>query len=122
MYYGYSKKFSLTRIKNGFRKLQMAELGYISESKRKIYLFCYNLFMMRGYIYVVAIMNLRYAKLGFDDFVPKVYNLIGNSVKMLSLLSVLEVLHPMFGYTKVSILLIEIYCAILSKNFCDHLS
>ena len=89
-------------MKNGFRKLQMAELGYISESKRKIYLFCYNLLMMCGYIYVVAIMNLRYAKLGFDDFVPTVYNLIGNSVKMLSLLSVLEVLHPMFGYTKVS--------------------
>merc|ERR1719471_1574773 len=49
-------------------------------------------------------MNLRYAKLGFDDFVPTVYNLIGNSVKMLSLLSVLEVLHPMFGYTKGNVL------------------
>lgn len=90
-----------TLTKNNIRKLEMAELGYISESKRKIYLFCYNLFMMCGYIYVVAIMNLRYAKLGFDDFVPTVYNLIGNSVKMLSLLSILEVLHPMFGYTKV---------------------
>jgi len=87
-----------------YRKLEMAELGYISESKRKIYLFCYNLFMMCGYIYVVAIMNLRYAKLGFDDFVPTVYNLIGNSVKMLSLLSILEVLHPMFGYTKGNVL------------------
>jgi very-long-chain (3R)-3-hydroxyacyl-CoA dehydratase len=84
-----------------YKKLQKDELGYITESKRKIYLFCYNLFMTCGFLYVVAILNLKWAKMG-DDFFPVCYRVVGNSVKMLHLFMILEVLHPIFGYTKVN--------------------
>ncbi|XP_059086843.1 very-long-chain (3R)-3-hydroxyacyl-CoA dehydratase 3-like [Tigriopus californicus] len=55
-----------------YEKLQKEELGFISESRRKIYLFCYNLFMLCGFVYVFLIMNLRYARHG-DEFIPETY-------------------------------------------------
>ncbi len=84
-----------------YRKLQMEEQGYITESRRKIYLFCYNLFMVCGFVYVAIVLGLRYAKLG-DDFLPECYAAVGKSMCMLALMAVLEVLHPLFGYTKVT--------------------
>ena len=83
-----------------FKQLQKDELGYISESRRKIYLFCYNLFMFCGFSYVATVMALRYAKHG-EDFISECYSGVGNIMKMLHLFMFLEVLHPLFGYTKV---------------------
>lgn len=85
-----------------FKKMQKEELGYISESRRKIYLFCYNLFMLCGFAYIFCVINLHYAKEG-EEFIPKTFSYVGNVFKMLHLLMVLEVLHPIFGYTRSSL-------------------
>ena len=85
-----------------FKKMQKEELGYISESRRKIYLFCYNLFMLCGFVYIFCVINLHYAKEG-EEFIPKTFSYVGNVFKMLHLLMVLEVLHPIFGYTRSSL-------------------
>ncbi len=85
-----------------FKQLQKEELGFVSESKRKIYLFCYNLFMFCGFCFVFSVFNIHYAKEG-EDFIPKAYRYTGNVFKMLHLLMFLEVLHPMFGYTRGSV-------------------
>jgi hypothetical protein len=42
-----------------YRSLQKSELGFISESKRKIYLFFYNLLMFVGFLYVLSAICLR---------------------------------------------------------------
>ncbi len=84
-----------------FEKLQREELGFISEGKRKVYLFCYNLFMFCGFLYVFLVMSLRYTRDG-DDFIPICFKVVGPVMQLLHLLMFLEVLHPMFGYTKVS--------------------
>ena len=62
-----------------YRKLQKEELGFISESRRKIYLFCYNLFMFCGFLMMFAIINIHYAKLG-EEIIPKTYNFVGKNV------------------------------------------
>ena len=82
-----------------YKDLEKEELGFVSEGTRKMYLFCYNLFMFCGFLYVFAIMNIRYAKLG-DNFVKEAYSTVGNPMKMLHLMMILEFLHPIFGYTK----------------------
>ncbi len=55
-----SADFLRQRYPDVYERLQKEELGFISESKRKIYLFCYNLFMFCGFLYVALIMALRY--------------------------------------------------------------
>eukprot|EP00095_Tigriopus_kingsejongensis_P011615 snap_masked-scaffold638_size121162-processed-gene-0.0 protein:Tk11615 transcript:snap_masked-scaffold638_size121162-processed-gene-0.0-mRNA-1 annotation:"protein tyrosine phosphatase-like protein ptplad1" len=97
-----------------FKQLEKEETGYISESRRKIYLFCYNLFMLCGFGYVFFIMSLRYARQG-DEFIPEAYQAVGNVMKMLHLLMFLEVMHPMFGYTKGSIF--EAFLQVFGRNF-----
>jgi len=86
-----------------YEKMEKERQGFISESKRKTYLFCYNLFMFCGFLYVSLIMVLRYAKFG-EEFFSDCYASVGDAMKFLHLLMFLEVMHPMFGYTKGSIL------------------
>lgn len=97
-----------------YKKLQKEELGYISESRRKVYLFCYNLFMFCGFLYICFVMNIHYAKEG-EEFIPKTYSYVGKLMKMLHLLMILEVLHPMFGYTKGSVR--EAFMLVGGRNF-----
>ena len=82
-----------------YKRLQKEELGFISESRKKIYLFCYNLFMFCGFLFIFFVINVHYAKEG-EEFIPKTYAYIGNVMKMLHLLMILEILHPIFGYVK----------------------
>lgn len=58
--------------------------------------------MFTGFLMAFAIINIQYAKQG-EEFVPKTFKFVGNILKMLHLLMVLEILHPMFGYTKGSV-------------------
>lgn len=97
-----------------YKRLQKEELGFISESRRKIYLFCYNMFMFCGFLFVTFVMNIHYAKEG-DEFVPKTYSYVGNVMKMLHLLMILEILHPLFGYTKGSVM--QAAFQVLGRNF-----
>jgi len=97
-----------------YRQLQKEELGYISESRRKIYLFCYNMFMFCGFLHVFAVISIHFAREG-EEFIPKTYRYVGNVFKMLHLLMGLEILHPFFGYTKSSVK--EAVFQIGAKNF-----
>ena len=45
---------------DAFRDLHKQEYGFVTESTRKTYLFCYNLFMFCGYLFIFAISNIRY--------------------------------------------------------------
>ncbi len=56
-----------------YERLQKEELGFISESKRKIYLFCYNLFMFCGFLYVSLIMALRYCTIKTSLAIPTTF-------------------------------------------------
>jgi len=92
-----------TKYPDVYDKLQKEELGYLNESWRKTYLFCYNLFMFCGFLYVITIMVIRYMK-EQEEFIPKAYETLGNIFKFLHLFMFLEVLNPLFGYTKGSVM------------------
>lgn len=88
-----------------YRDLEKQELGFVSEPTRKVYLAAYNLFMTTGFLYVFVVLAVRWAK---DDFEVspednEAHANVGNVFKMLHLMMVLEILHPMFGYTTGSV-------------------
>lgn len=65
-----------------------------------MYLILYNLFQFVGYMYILTVMSVRYTKLEYDS-VADTYEHVGSAMKFLQLMQYLEVLHPLFGYTKV---------------------
>ncbi|KAJ2949608.1 hypothetical protein O0L34_g15530 [Tuta absoluta] len=82
-----------------YDRLHKEELGYRKEDMKKVYLIIYNLFQFIGYFYVLAVMGVRYAKLEYDS-VGNTYEHVGSAMKFLQLMQYLEVMHPLFGYTK----------------------
>ena len=79
----------------------------MSESKRRVYLFCYNLFMFSGFLYAFLVMSIKYSKVTSttdreissfllliyhccnaaisqdpEDFVPRTYETMGNCMKV----------------------------------------
>ncbi|XP_028025955.1 very-long-chain (3R)-3-hydroxyacyl-CoA dehydratase [Bombyx mandarina] len=86
-----------------YDQLHQEEMGYRKEDLKKVYLFIYNLFQFVGYMYVMAVMGVRYVKLDYDS-VTDTYEHVGSAMKFLQLMQYLEVLHPMFGYTKGGVL------------------
>jgi len=91
-----------TKYPDAYKELQKEELGFLNEGWRKAYLGCYNLFMFCGFVYVLTVMSFRYYN-EQEEFIPKCYETVGNVFKFLHLLMFLEVLNPLFGYTKGSI-------------------
>ena len=91
-----------SKYPEAYEKLQQEELGYINTNYKKLYLFCYNLFMFFGFLYAFLLMSRKYYH-EEEKFVPKAYATVGDIFKFLHLLMFLEVLHPVFGYTKGSI-------------------
>jgi len=91
-----------SKYPEAYEKLQKEELGFVSDSKRRIYLFCYNTFMFCGFLYAFLILTIKYSA-EQDEFVPKAFQTVGNIFKFLQLMSILEVLNPLFGYTKGSL-------------------
>lgn len=55
--------------------------------------------MYIGYLYVCCVLGVRFLKSGIDSF-PGTYEAVGSVMCFLQLLQFLEVLHPLFGYTK----------------------
>lgn len=92
-----------SKYPEAYEKLQQEELGYINTNYKKLYLFCYNLFMFCGFLYAFILMSKRYYH-EEEEFLPKAYETVGDIFKFLHLLMFLEVLHPIFGYTKGSIM------------------
>ncbi|XP_034833482.1 very-long-chain (3R)-3-hydroxyacyl-CoA dehydratase [Maniola hyperantus] len=79
--------------------LHKQEMGYRREDYKKVYLVIYNLFQFIGFTYVLSVMAVRYAKLEYDS-VADTYEHVGAAMKFLQLMMYLEVMHPIFGYTK----------------------
>ncbi|XP_011640369.1 very-long-chain (3R)-3-hydroxyacyl-CoA dehydratase [Pogonomyrmex barbatus] len=86
-----------------YDKLHKEEFGYRKEDFAKVYLVIYNLCQFVGFIYVLAVMAVRYSRDG-PDFMKETYLAVGTPVKFVQLLQFLEVMHSMFGYTKSSTL------------------
>lgn len=70
------------------------------EDLKKVYLIIYNLFQWIGFMYILTVMAVRYTKLEYAS-VPDTYEHVGSAMKFLQLLQYLEVMHPLFGYTRV---------------------
>lgn len=84
-------------------QVEREELGYRREDFKKVYLLIYNLVQFIGYLFIVLVMGIQYAKRG-PDFIPETYQYVGNAMKFFQLLQFLEVMHPLFGYTRNSML------------------
>lgn len=73
------------------------------EEFRKIYLFLYNLSQFIGFLYVLIVLSIRYAKEG-PAFTEKAYPVVRTAFTFCQLFQILEVLHPFLGYTSGSAL------------------
>lgn len=82
-----------------YDKLHKEEFGYRKEELKKVYLIFYNLCQFIGFIYVLTVMGIRYSRDGLDS-IKETYSVVGNPMKFIQLLQFLEVMHPLFGYTK----------------------
>jgi very-long-chain (3R)-3-hydroxyacyl-CoA dehydratase len=82
-----------------FDRLQKEELGFRRENFKKVYLILYNLFQFVGFSYILIVMGIRYYR---DDVssMSGTYEAVGSAFKFIQLMQYLEVMHPMFGYTK----------------------
>lgn len=72
------------------------------EDMRKVYLLFYNLCQFIGFAYIFTVMSVRYSRDG-PESMPGTYSAVGNALKFLQLMQFLEVMHPLFGYTKGSV-------------------
>ncbi|XP_011162071.1 very-long-chain (3R)-3-hydroxyacyl-CoA dehydratase isoform X1 [Solenopsis invicta] len=97
------KRDILNDYPNMYDKLHKEEFGYRKEDFKKVYLVIYNLFQFVGFIYVFIVMGIRYSRDG-PDFMKETFDTVGNPLKFVQVLQLLEVMHPMFGYTKGSVL------------------
>lgn len=84
---------------NMYEQLQKEELGFRKEHFRKVYLILYNLFQFVGFMYILIVMAIRWSRDG-PASMPGTYEVVGNAYKFVQLIQYLEVMHPLFGYTK----------------------
>jgi very-long-chain (3R)-3-hydroxyacyl-CoA dehydratase len=87
-----------------YEKLQKEELGYRKENLKKVYLIFYNLCQFVGFMYIATVMTVRYFKDG-PNSMEGTYEAVGHVLKFCQLMQFLEVMHPMFGYTKGGVLM-----------------
>lgn len=76
---------------------------FFLEEFKKVYLILYNLCMFVGHLYVLSVMAVRYFRDG-PDSMPGTYDAVGSAYRFIQLISWLEVMHPIFGYTKGGVL------------------
>ncbi|KAL0271615.1 UNVERIFIED_CONTAM: hypothetical protein PYX00_008652 [Menopon gallinae] len=99
-----------------YDKLQKEERGYRIEDYKKVYLVFYNLFQFIGFVYVLTVIGIRYFRSG-PLSMEGTYENTGTVMKLCHLFMWLEVLHPIFGYTKNTVLapLMQVFgrCTIL---------
>lgn len=75
------------------------EPTFTLEKLKKLYLFIYNLWQLIGFLYIVLTLTIRYMKDGEESF-HGAYESIHNALKFCQLMQILEIFHPVFGYTK----------------------
>lgn len=69
------------------------------EEFRKVYLFLYNLFQCVGHSYLLLVLAIRYSLPESEREQAVTYDAISRPLKCLHLLRLLEVVHPLLGYT-----------------------
>lgn len=89
----YSSKDTLSRMNYRKKKYRTRV-----EDFRKIYLFLYNLSQFIGFLYVLIVLSIRYAKDG-PAFMENAYPVIRTAFSLCQLCQILEILHPLLGYT-----------------------
>jgi very-long-chain (3R)-3-hydroxyacyl-CoA dehydratase len=82
-----------------YDQLQKEELGFRKERFKKVYLLLYNLFQFCGFMYILIVIGIRYYRDGVMSM-SGTYEAVGNAFKFIQLIQYLEVMHPIFGYTK----------------------
>lgn len=86
-----------------YKRLEKEELGYRKEDLKKVYLIFYNLCQFVGFTYIVTVMTIRYFRDG-PSSMEGTYEAVGGAMKFCQLMQFLEVMHPLFGYTKGGVL------------------
>lgn len=84
---------------NMYDQLQKQELGFRKEQFKKVYLILYNLCQFIGFMYILIVIGIRWSRDG-PDSMSGTYEAVGNAYKFVQLLQYMEVMHPLFGYTK----------------------
>ncbi|XP_034099449.1 very-long-chain (3R)-3-hydroxyacyl-CoA dehydratase 3 [Drosophila albomicans] len=82
-----------------YSNLQKQEIGYVRENAKKVYLVIYNLAMFVGYLHILIIMGVLYLRDGTAS-IKHTYEYVGTSFKFVQLMQYMEVMHPIFGYSK----------------------
>ncbi|XP_032799343.2 very-long-chain (3R)-3-hydroxyacyl-CoA dehydratase [Daphnia magna] len=78
-------------------------MNFNLENLRKTYLFVYNLWQFLGFTYIFSILVFKYSRIGLD-FIPTAYQSVHYPLKFCQLMQALEIFHPLFGYTKGSVM------------------
>ncbi|XP_017774423.1 PREDICTED: very-long-chain (3R)-3-hydroxyacyl-CoA dehydratase [Nicrophorus vespilloides] len=86
-----------------YKNLQKEERGFSKEDGRKVYLAFYNFGMFIGFIYVFCVMATRFLRDGADSY-ASTYEAVGPAMIVLQMMQFLEIMHPLFGYTKGSVM------------------
>lgn len=84
---------------NMMGQLEKEELGFRREQGKMVYLIFYNLFQFIGFTYILLVISVRYSRDG-PKSMEGTYEAVGNAFKFVQLIQYLEVMHPLFGYTK----------------------
>lgn len=85
-----------------YDSLQKEERGYRMEDYEKVYLVLYNLMQFVGFLHILIVLAIGYARDGVDSM-EKTYENVGVALKFCMLFQWMEVMHPLFGYTKNSV-------------------
>ncbi|KAI9560474.1 hypothetical protein GHT06_014498 [Daphnia sinensis] len=78
-------------------------MSFNLENLRKTYLFVYNLWQFLGFTYIFSVLVFKYSRIGLD-FIPTAYQSVHYPLKFCQLMQALEIFHPLFGYTKGSVM------------------
>jgi len=70
----------------------------LAEDFRKTYLFLYNMFQFVGFVFILIIFAINYIKEG-PDSIKGSYLAVGRVMKFLHFMQLLEIIHPLLGYT-----------------------
>ncbi|KAF7385030.1 hypothetical protein HZH66_012116 [Vespula vulgaris] len=100
----YEKRDVCSDYPDMYDKLHKEEFGYRKEDFKKVYLIIYNLCQFVGFLYILVVMSVKYSRDG-PASIKYTYATVGNPMKFIQLLQFLEVMHPLFGYTKGSIMM-----------------
>lgn len=82
-----------------YDQLHKEEFGYKKEKAKTVYLVLYNLLQFIGFLYIIIVMSIQYYRDGASS-IPDTFKNVGNAIKFCQLLQYLEVMHPIFGYTR----------------------